>query len=203
MEGLEIGIGPTFIKNYNSVKKITVDQGSARSGKTYAIIQLLVFYWCKNFTGLKITIARKEFSSLKTTAMLDFFDILNSAGLYRKANWNATDHIYMLNGNRIEFVGMDKADKKRGAKRDILFLNEVTEFKIDDWRQFIIRTGSNILPQTRIYMDYNPSEEFHWIYDEILARDDKGILLRDDVEYIQTTYLDNPFLPQDTVDQIE
>ena len=47
----------------------------------------------------------------------------------------------------------------------------------------------------RIYLDYNPSDEYHFIYDEILTRKD--------CTFIQSTYKDNPFLSEDTIKEIE
>ena len=42
-------------------------------------------------------------------------------------------------------------------------------------------------------IDYNPSDEFHWIYDEVLTRDD--------CDFFQTTYKDN--LPSAQPSRIE
>ncbi len=47
----------------------------------------------------------------------------------------------------------------------------------------------------RGWIDYNPSDAFHWIYDRLLTRDD--------VTYIQSTYKDNPFLDASIVAEIE
>ncbi|HET8575000.1 MAG TPA: phage terminase large subunit, partial [Candidatus Paceibacterota bacterium] len=47
----------------------------------------------------------------------------------------------------------------------------------------------------QIFMDYNPSDEFHWIYDKVLTRED--------CTFIKSTYLDNPFLPAETIKEIE
>jgi phage terminase large subunit len=46
-----------------------------------------------------------------------------------------------------------------------------------------------------IFIDFNPADEFHWIYDNILTRPD--------AYFIKSTYLDNPFLPHEQVKEIE
>jgi phage terminase large subunit len=46
-----------------------------------------------------------------------------------------------------------------------------------------------------VIIDFNPSEEFHWIYDQVLPRKD--------VEFYQTTYKDNPFLGAEIKAEIE
>ena len=178
-----------FEKNYNSKKKIVVNQGSSRSTKTYSILQLLIIDATEQTEESTTTIARKELSTLKVTAMRDFFDILKDQELYSEKNHNKTDCTYRLGKVLFEFVGLDSPTKKRGAKRRILFVNECNELTFEDWRQLIIRTTH------KIYIDYNPSEEFHWIYDYVLTRDD--------CEYIHSTYKDNPFLEQTVIDEIE
>ena len=121
--------------------------------------------------------------------MRDFFEILVNMDLYNSANHNKTDKTYMLNDNLVEFFGMDDPQKKRGAKRDYLWLNEANELHLEDWRQLAMRTSEEIT------LDYNPSDEFHWIYDEVIPRKD--------CTFIQSTYLDNPFLPQEIINEIE
>lgn len=123
------------------------------------------------------------------TAYRDFFDILNKLGIYDEKNHNKSDYTYNLNGNLFEFISLDQPQKKRGARRDILFCNEANELTWEDFFQLLVRTSD------KIYIDYNPSDSFHWIYDRLLTRDD--------VTYIQSTYKDNPFLDRTIVDEIE
>ena len=47
----------------------------------------------------------------------------------------------------------------------------------------------------RAIIDFNPSEEFHWIYDDLITRDD--------ADFFQTTYKDNPFLEPEVIEEIE
>lgn len=123
------------------------------------------------------------------TAYRDFFEILNKHGLYDESKHNKSDYTYTLNGNLIEFISLDQPQKKRGAKRDYLFCNESNELTWEDFFQLLVRTTG------QIWIDYNPSDSFHWIYDRLLTRDD--------VTYIQSTYKDNPFLDQSIIDEIE
>ena len=123
------------------------------------------------------------------TAYRDFFEILNNLGLYSESDHNKSDYTYNLNGNLFEFISLDQPQKKRGARRDYLFCNEANELTWEDFFQLLVRTTG------KIWLDYNPSDSFHWIYDRLLTRDD--------VTYIQSTYKDNPFLDQTIVDEIE
>tara|TARA_R110001632_G_scaffold178379_3_gene298152 strand:+ start:14051 stop:15208 length:1158 start_codon:yes stop_codon:yes gene_type:complete len=185
---LEINYGPVFIKNWKADTKIVVNQGGTRSGKTYSLLQLLIVKAFEN-KGKVFTIVRKSLPSLKMTAYRDFFEILNNLDLYSETDHNKSDYTYNLNGNLFEFVSLDQPQKKRGARRDFLFCNEANELSWEDFFQLLVRTTD------KIWLDYNPSDSFHWIYDKLL--------IRDDVSYIQTTYKDNPFLEQTIVDEIE
>lgn len=168
--------------------KIQVHQGGTRSGKTYSILTALIELCHKN-SGLVITICRKTFPALRATAMRDFFEILNKEEIYNPDLHNKSDATYQLWGNMVEFISIDQPQKVRGRKRDVLFINEANEINLEDWRQLLLRTTGRVL------IDYNPSDEFHWIYEEVIPRED--------AEFFRTTYKDNPFLPQSVVLEIE
>ena len=121
--------------------------------------------------------------------MRDFMEILHTHGLYSEEFHNKSTAEYNLNGNLIEFISLDQPQKIRGRKRNMLFLNEANELSIEDWRQLIFRTDG------RIIIDYNPSDSFHWIYEKVIPRDD--------CDFYQTTYLDNPFLEDTIIEEIE
>ena len=172
-----------------SDKKIIVEQGGTRSGKTFNILLWILLYYCQENKDKTITIVRKTFPAVRGTVMRDFFDILKNNGLYFEELHLRSTHEYFINGNRIEFISLDQPTKIRGRKRDLLFINEANELTFEDWQQLIFRTTE------RIIIDFNPSDEFHWIYDNVLTRDD--------VDFYQTTYKDNPFLNDVVVKEIE
>ena len=172
-----------------SDKKIVVEQGGTRSGKTYNILLWIIFHYCGENIGKTITIARKTFPAVRSSVMRDFLDILKESDLYREENHNKSNSEYILNGNLVEFISMDQPQKIRGRKRDLAFLNEANELTFEDWQQIVFRTNG------RIILDYNPSDTFHWIYDRVIPRDD--------TDFYQTTYRDNPFLDQTIIDEIE
>ena len=139
----------------NSDKKIVVEQGGTRSGKTYNVLLWILGDYCNNNTDKTITIVRKTFPAVRGTVMRDFFDILKTYGLYYEELHSKSTHEYNLNGNRIEFISLDQPTKIRGRKRDLLFINEANELNFEDWQQLIFRTTE------RVIIDFNPSEEFH------------------------------------------
>ncbi len=173
----------------HSDKKIVVEQGGTRSGKTYNILLWIIFEYTYRNTGKTITICRKSFPSLRASVMRDFFEILRNYELYNEDYHNKSSNEYHLNGNLIEFISLDQPQKIRGRKRNLLYINEGNELFYEDWQQLVFRTDG------RIIIDYNPSESFHWIYDKVVPRDD--------CDFYQTTYRDNPFLDKSIVDEIE
>ena len=181
-------LAATYYHVRKSKAKIQVHQGGSRSGKTFSILTAIIELCHKN-TGLVVTICRKTFPALRATAMRDFFEILNSEGLYNPDLHNKSDATYQLWGNTVEFISIDQPQKVRGRKRDILFINEANEINLEDWRQLLLRTTGRVL------IDFNPSDEFHWIYEQVIPRED--------ADFFQTTYKDNPFLPQSVVMEIE
>ena len=172
-----------------SDKKIIAEQGGTRSGKTYNILMWIIFRYSINHTGETITIVRKTFPSVRATVMRDFFDILRKYELYSEDNHSKSANEYILNDNLIEFISLDQPQKIRGRKRDLLFINEANELTYEDWQQLVFRTSG------RIILDFNPSDEYSWIYDKVQTRED--------CDFYITTYKDNPFLDSAIVEEIE
>jgi len=176
------------INKYNDGKRFIVNQGGSRSSKTFSIIQLLI-YICLTEPGKKVSIVRKSFPSLRGSVLKDFIEIMDSFGLYNVKNHNKTEHIYEFsNGSKIEFFSIDDSKKVRGRKRDICYINEANELFFEEFQQLSLRTTNTL------FIDFNPSEEEHWIYE--LLKDDRSVLLK-------STYKDNIFLHKDIVVEIE
>jgi len=173
----------------NSDKKIVVEQGGTRSGKTYNIILWIIFEYCAKNHNKVITVCRKSFPSLRATVLRDFMTILESHNLYSEKFHNKSNSEYYLFGNLVEFISLDQPQKIRGRKRDLLFINEGNELFFEDWQQLVFRTNE------RIILDFNPSDEYHWIYDKVITRED--------CDFFKTTYLDNPFVGDSIKREIE
>lgn len=172
--------------------RIIVEQGGTRSGKTFNILTWIIFGYCMKNTGKVVTIVRQTLPSLRATAMRDFFQILDDNGLYDESKHNKTNFEYILNGNLVEFVPCDSSQKIRGRRRNLLFANEANELSKETWRQLAMRTSGE---PPALCLDFNPSDAYHWIYDEIIPRED--------CTFHRTTYLDNPFLDPSVIAEIE
>lgn len=128
--------------------------------------------------------------ALKGSALRDFIEILEGANLFNPDNLNKTELTYKLINTTFEFISIDQPQKIRGRKRDILFINEANELDFESWVQLVMRTKGKII------IDYNPSmPPDHWIFTQVIDRDDS--------DFFQSTYKDNPFLEQSIIDEIE
>lgn len=186
---MKIKTNVVFKHLLKSDKKISIEQGGTRSGKTYNILLYIIFHYSLKNTGKTITICRKTFPSVRASVMRDFLDILKIHNCYFEANHNKSNHEYKINGNLVEFISLDQPQKVRGRKRNLLFINEANELDYEDWQQLIFRTDEKII------LDFNPSDEYHWIYDKVIPRQD--------ADFNITTYLDNSFLSDSIKEEIE
>jgi phage terminase large subunit len=167
--------------------KIIVNQGGTRSSKTYSITQLLIIDAIQRQTH--ISICSETMPHLKRGALADFLEIMAGLEILDQNAYNKTDFIYKLLNSKIEFFSVENDDKVRGSKRETLFVNECNLVSRDTFFQLLMRTSG------KVFIDYNPSDEHHWIYDNILERDD--------CRFIQSTYKDNPHLPKHQIKEIE
>jgi phage terminase large subunit len=178
-----------FYQTLNSKKRIKVHQGGTRSGKTYSIVQYLIYRMTTAKEPLTISIVRKTLPALRRSVMRDFINIADKLGIYYLGEHNKSENIFKYNGHTIEFLSTDEPQKIRGAKRDICFINEGNELNYEDFRQLSMRTTSEMI------IDFNPSDPVHWLYDEIIDREDCDLFI--------TTYKDNKFLPSELIKEIE
>ena len=165
-------------------------QGSARSSKTYNVLIWLIVY-CLSHPNTRLSIVRATLPAIKGSVLVDFKEILKRMGIYNERSLNKSELIYTFaNGSWAEFFSTDSEQKLRGRKRDILFVNEANELGFIEWQQLKMRT-------TRLsIIDYNPSfSDEHWIC-ETVNQDPRTF-------HSVTTYLDNPFLEQTVIDEIE
>jgi len=175
-------------KAFEEGYRIIVNQGGTRSGKTFSLTQYLI---CLALTGkYSISVCSVAFPHLRKGAMRDWRKIMEDYKLYDPGAHMKTEQLYTYpTGSYVEFFSVDNQLKVRGPGRDILFINEANIINYETFRQLLLRT------KKCIFIDYNPADEFHWLYDKVLTRPD--------CYFIKSTYKDNPFLPKEQVAEIE
>jgi len=199
---LKIDVSNVWKRNNNSKGRIVVNQGGTRSSKTYSICQMIALWLLtgeirnKPLHAGTIDVVRKTLPALKASALKDFREIINNFGLRDLQGFkeNKTDLIFQYRNREVCFFSTDDEQKLRGRKRNVLYCNEANELEYIDFVQLNFRTTDFIL------LDFNPSDPFTWIKDEIL---DKRMPTVGDVDLIKSTYLDNKFLNAETIREIE
>ena len=191
-KSLELQHTPVFTKNFDALNdekvRFIINQGGSRSSKTYSLCQMMIVY-CLTTPGKMVSIVRKTFPILRGTVMRDFIEVMRELDLYEEKNHHKTEQIYHFpNGSQIEFFAADNEQKLRGRKRDVLWVNESNELNFEEFTQLNMRTADKLI------FDFNPSENFHWLYD---------LISRPEAILIHSTYKDNPFLPESQVKEIE
>jgi phage terminase large subunit len=173
------------IRRMTARKKII--QGGTSAGKTYAILAVLIHIAAKAKT--EISVVSESIPHLRRGAMKDFGKVMQWTNRWRDEGWNKTLLTYTFaNGSTIEFFSADQEAKLRGARRQVLYINEANNIEFEAYHQLAIRTSE------AIYIDFNPVSEF-WAHTEVLAEQDSELLV--------LTYRDNEALPATIRDDIE
>jgi phage terminase large subunit len=108
-------------------------------------------------------------------------------GIYSEAEYNISDRVYTFyNDSTISFISTDDAEKLRGLKSSILWLEEANEIDSESYFQLQIRTTGPII------LSYNPTiSPYHWLRQ------------MDECSRYFTTYKSNPYLERTVVRAIE
>jgi phage terminase large subunit len=175
-------------KILNLKKRVKIIQGGTSAGKTFGIIPVLIDKAAK-VEGLEISIVAETIPHLRRGALRDFLKIMKFTGRYFEERFNRSLLRYeFANGSVIEFFSADDSSKLRGARRDILYINECNNITFDAYNELAIRT------RKEVYLDFNPANEF-WVHTELKDESDSDFLI--------LTYKDNEALDQSIIDQIE
>jgi len=174
------------IRRMNS--RIKVIQGGTSASKTFSILAILIDKAIKT-PNLEISVVSESIPHLRRGANKDFLKIMKETGRYIPHHYNKTLLRYEFsNGSYIEFFSADDESRLRGARRNILYMNECNNINYDAYLQLQIRTDGEI------YLDYNPTSKF-WVHTEVLGQDDTELLV--------LTYKDNEALSNEIVKQLE
>jgi phage terminase large subunit len=168
--------------------RIKIIQGGTSAGKTFGILPILIDK-CTKEKGLEVSVVAETIPVLRRGALKDFLKIMRWTNRYFDDRFNKTLLRYeFANGSSMEFFSADDASKLRGARRDILYINECNNVTFESYNELAIRT------KKEVYLDFNPANEF-WVHKEL--KDEP------DTDFIILTYKDNEALDESIVTQIE
>ena len=169
-------------------KRVKIIQGGTSAGKTFGILPILIDKATKN-PNIEISVVAESIPHLRRGALKDFLNIMKWTGRYFEQRFNKSFLRYeFANGSYIEFFSADDSSKLRGARRDILYINECNNVDFNSYNELAIRT------KQEIYLDFNPANEF-WVHTELK---DEG-----DSDFLILTYRDNEALDERIVKEIE
>jgi phage terminase large subunit len=179
----------TAIRKINNLKRrIKIIQGGTSAGKTYGILPILITK-AATYPRTEISVVAESIPHLRRGALKDFLKIMKETGRYFDERFNKSLLRYEFgNGSVIEFFSADDSSKLRGARRDVLYINECNNVTFESYNELAIRT------KKEVYLDFNPANEF-WVHTELKDEQDSDFLI--------LTYKDNEALDNSIVQQIE
>jgi phage terminase large subunit len=179
----------TAINKILSLKRrIKIIQGGTSAGKTFGILPVLIDKATKE-KGIEISVVAESIPHLRRGALKDFLKIMKWTGRYFDERFNKSLLRYeFANSSIIEFFSADDSSKLRGARRDVLYINECNNVTFESYNELAIRT------KKEVYLDFNPANEF-WVHTELKDEPDSDFLI--------LTYKDNEALDDSIVQQIE
>ena len=172
-------------------------KGSAGSGKSHFITQKIIIKALRE--KRRVMICRRYGTTMRNSVFKLFKDVIESFKITHLTRIKESDmSITLLNGSEIIFVGLDNEEKLLSiAGITDVFIEEVYEVPKEIVDQLNLRMRGKA-PNQQIYMAFNPISAKHWLYDfcEGATRPESSI-------YSQSTFRDNPFLPDEYVKALE
>jgi phage terminase large subunit len=167
---------PVFEWNYNCKKDIVINQGGTSSGKTFSILQVLLFRALREPKTI-ITIVGQDIPNLKKGSIRDlenvFEQVRGSHEIFKdfRSDYNKQDKVHTLkNGSLIEFSSFKDSQDAKNGKRDYLFINEANGIPYDIFDELQVRT------RKQVFIDYNPTAPF-WAHSKLIGRDDVQLFI--------------------------
>ena len=169
-------------------KRVKIIQGGTSAGKTFGILPVLISK-AANKPLLEISVVAESIPHLRRGALKDLLTIMKTTNRYFDERFNKSLLRYEFgNGSYIEFFSADDSSKLRGARRDILYINECNNIEFESYNELAIRT------KREVFLDFNPANEF-WVHTELKDEPDTDFLI--------LTYKDNEALDKRIVREIE
>ena len=183
-----------YLEDYST--RFLVFYGGAGSGKSHFIAQRLVYKALKDTR--KILVLRKVNRTTKASTFQLLLDTLNQFGIINYCVINRTDFsITLPTGSQFLCMGLDDPEKiKSITGLTDAWLEEATEFSLDDFSQVNLRVRDPKAENQEIILSLNPVSKANWCYLHFFAENPELDEFRKTVRIVHTTYKDNPHLPE-------
>lgn len=183
---------------WNDRSRYMCFKGGGGSGKSYGIVQLLVYRIIAE-PGHKILVVRKVGATLRESCFSLVLEVIALYGCEKLFSVNKTEmSITCINGNKMLFKSLDDPEKIKSINgiTDI-WAEECSEFDIADFRQLNIRLRGKTKYEKQFFISFNPININHWLKTEFFDNPKK------DATVVETTYKDNKFLDEEAKKVLE
>lgn len=180
----------------NYEPRVNVYYGGAGSGKSYFVCQKLIIKALQS--QRKVLVVRKVGRTIKQSIWALFIELIVTKMPEVLLESNKSDLTFKLvNGSEFLFTGLDDAEKIKSIQgiTDIV-IEEATEITLDDFTQLNLRLRSP-KPNNQIHLMFNPVSKANWVYKYFFENKPKDTVI------LQTTYKDNPYLPEEYTKTLE
>lgn len=188
----EIGFNhtPLLLANYNSKARVNINQGGTSSGKTYAILEVIILRLIQR--KRLASVIGQDIPNLKRGALRDLIERVipdNPWILKYIKRYNIGERIfYFKNGSILEFISFDDEQDAKNGKRDIAFFNEANGIEYGIYNQVAMRTSECV------YIDYNPTARF-WVHDKLIGSKNTVVFY--------SNYTHNPYCPPSVIEYLD
>ena len=174
--------------------------GGASSGKSHGVVQKVILKALGDWKHpRKILWLRKVAATVKDSIFADVLSTLSDWEILPLCKVNHSNReITLPNGAVFLFKGLDDPEKVKSIKgiSDVV-MEEASEFNLDDYTQLTLRLRERKHKQKQIFLMFNPVSKVNWVYKTFFIRKPKNTVV------YQSTYKDNNFLDEQTIENIE
>ena len=181
--------------------RIIVLRGGAGSGKSYSVLQSLLFHILNDYDTKPhhFLLLRKTLPAAKKSIVPLLESLMKQWGVFDLVERNKSDNTYTFtNGSIISVFSLDDPEKIKsifGIEK--IFLEEANEFTVNDYRQLNLRLRGDKTAIYQIILAFNPVSKTSWLYNEFFL----GGLANTTLHH--STYKDNKFLDDEYIKQLE
>ena len=176
--------------------------GSRGSGKSTTVAHKIISH-ALEYPKSKILVTRKTLPSLRVTAMRILLEELDKYQV--PYDYKKTDHeIHFHNYSTIFFIPMylttgGRNERLKSSTFDWIWVEEATEFSFEDIKDVLVPTLRGQHGWRQMIFTFNPPPRAnHWIYEWYDLQHK-----RKRARKVHFAYLDNPFLTDDYIEELE
>ena len=194
-------VNPHFYTLLEDRHRFLVLRGGGGSGKSYFCAQKILYRIMKDWNeGFKhrFLVLRKTLPYARKSVFPLVREYIYKWGLQGECSINRTECVITFsNGSEIIFSGLDESEKLKSIHGLTgAWLEEATEFGVEDFRQLNLRLRGKIPTYFQIMISFNPISELNWVYKEFFMGFGMAQNRRKNTYLDFSTYKDNTFIDE-------